>query len=143
MTLVRNILITLGAFLLSVWMVVPLAWLFGKLNSRIIYGDGVLDAIAMGIMTSLGRAFAAIVAAAIVTLTTTGRRPERWGLILAILYVVDAPVRFHWHLPLTGWDRLWQSISLLFPAFACLGSAFMTARFWRTPGSVVARAKEG
>jgi|HubBroStandDraft_1064217.scaffolds.fasta_scaffold1009423_1 hypothetical protein len=35
-------------------MVPPLAWIFGKLHERIIYGDGVLEAIATGIMTSLG-----------------------------------------------------------------------------------------
>lgn len=37
------------------------ASLTGKINDRIIYGDSLLDAIAMGVMTSMGRAVAASV----------------------------------------------------------------------------------
>jgi hypothetical protein len=141
MTRLRNVLISLGAFWLSVWMVVPFAWLFGKLNDRIIYGDSVLAAIAMGVMTSLGRAVAAGVAGWIVTLTTAGRKPERWAFIIAILHVVDAR-RYHWHLPPTAWDRLWQSVDLLFPAIVCIAAAFMTVRFRRARGGAVPNEKE-
>jgi hypothetical protein len=137
MSKVRNILISFGVFWLSVWMAVPLTWLSGKLNDRIIYGDSALEAIAMGMMTSLGRAFAAILAGAVVTLIVAGRKPERWAFVIAILYVIDAPVRHHWHLPPTGWDRLWQSVDLLFPAIVCIAAAFMTARFRRPRGGVV------
>jgi hypothetical protein len=142
MTRVRNVLISFGVFWLSVWMVVPLAWLFGKLNNGIIYGDSVLAAIAMGVMTSLGRAFAASVAGGLVTLTAAGRKPERWAFIIAILYVVDAPVRRHWHLPPTGWDRLWQSVDLLFPAIVCVAAAFMTVRFRRARDGAGPNEKE-
>jgi hypothetical protein len=142
MTKVQNILISFGVFWLSLSMVVPLAWLFGKLNDRVIYGDGVLDAIAMGFMTSLGRDFAAILAGVLVTLTVAGRKPERWAFIIAVLYVGDAPVHNHWHLPPTGWDRLWQGADLLFPAIACIAAAFLTAKFRRAQGGAVANETE-
>jgi len=32
----------------------------------------------------------------------------------------DSPVHFHWSYPVTGWDRLWQSVSLVIPVLACL-----------------------
>lgn len=105
-----------------------LDWLFSKATDGIIYGDGVLDAIAMGVMTSLGRTLAAIVAGALVTLTAAGRKPERWALIVATLYAIDQPVRYHWRLPPTAWDRLWWSVHLLSPAIACIAAAFITAR---------------
>jgi hypothetical protein len=128
MTRVQNILISCGAFWLSLYMILPLAWIFGRLNDRIIYGDGVLDAIAMGTMTSLGRSCAAALAGAIVCLTVAGKKPERWAFLVAILYVVAAPVRYHWNSPATQWDRLWQGINLVFPAFICVASAFLTMR---------------
>jgi hypothetical protein len=102
----------------------------------------VLNAIAMGMMSSLGRSFAAMLAAAPVTLTIAGRKPERWAFIIAILYVVDAPVRHHWNLPATGWDRLWQSVDLLFPAIVCVAAAFITARLRRARSGVVANEPE-
>ena len=142
MTRIRNIFICFGVFWVSVWLVVPLAWQFSKLTDGIVYGDGVLNAIAMGIMSSLGRSFAAMLAAAAVTLTIAGRKPERWAFIIAILYVVDAPVRHRWNLPATGWDRLWESVDLLFPAIVCVASAFITARFRRARSGVAANEPE-
>lgn len=134
---VRNLLIALVAFWLSVWAATLLAWLFGRLSSGVIYGDGVLDAIAMGVMTSMGRAVAAALAAAIVTLSAAGPKPERWAFLVAILYVVDAS-RMHWHLPPRAWDRLWQSVDLLWPALACAVVAVIIARLrhkWSDAGS--------
>jgi len=90
---VRNLLVTLGAFWLSLQVVVLFAWLFGRLNNRVIYGDGVLDAIAMGVMTSLGRDVAAALAAALVTLSAASQKPERWAFIVAILAGVRQEIR--------------------------------------------------
>jgi len=126
MPVVQNILISFGAFWLSLWMVVPLSWLFGKLDVRIIYGDSVLEAIAMGAMTSMGRSVAAIIAGLLVTFAASGRKPERWAFVIASLYVIDAPVRHRWQLGPTAWDRIWQISDLLFPAFACVAAAVAT-----------------
>jgi hypothetical protein len=82
MTRVRDVLICFGVFWLSEWLIAPFGWLFGRLADRIIFEDGVLGAIALGIMLSLGRAFAAVVAGALATLTVSGRKPERWLISL-------------------------------------------------------------
>lgn len=124
---VRNLLITLGAFWLSLQVLVLFDWLFGRLNSGISYGDGVLDAIAMGLMTSMGRAMAAAFAAALVTLAAAGSKPERWAFIVAVLYLTRAPT-MHWHVPPRAWDRLWQSADVLWPALACAVVAIITVR---------------
>jgi hypothetical protein len=126
MPVIRNILASFGAFWLSLRTVAPLVWLFGKLNDRIIYDDSVLEAVAMGAMTSMGRSVAAIIAGLLVTFTASGRKPERWAFVVATLYVIDAPVRHHWHLGPTAWDRIWQTSDLLFPAFACVAAAAAT-----------------
>ena len=129
----RNFLITLGAFWLSLQVVVLFAWLFGRLNGGIIYGNSVPDAIAMGMMTSMGRAVAAALAAAIVTLAVASQKPERWAFMVAILYAVKAPT-MHWQVPPRAWDRLEQSVDVLWPAVACVVVANITARLRRKWG---------
>jgi hypothetical protein len=124
---VRNLLVTLGAFWLSLQTVVLFAWLFGRLNNGVIYGDGVLDAILMGVMTSMGRAVAAALAAGLVTLSAASQKPERWAIIIATLYLAKAPTQ-HWHMSPRAWDRLSQSADLLWPALACAIAAVVTAR---------------
>lgn len=134
---VRNLLITLGAFWLSLQGMVLFVWLFGRLDSGIIYGDSVPDAIAMGMMTAMGRAVAAALAAAIVTLAVASQKPERWAFIVAILYAAKAPT-MHWQVPPRAWDRLEQSVDVLWPALACAVVAIITARLrnkWGDAGS--------
>jgi hypothetical protein len=126
---VRNILITCGAFWLSLWTVAPLVWLFSKLNDKVIYGDSVVEAVAMGAMTSMGPSFGAILAGLLVTFTADGRKPERWALAVATLYVIDAPVRHHWHLGPTPWDRIWQTAELVVPG---------TCLYWRRDDHAIA-----
>lgn len=126
MQVIQNILISFGAFWLSLWTVGPLVWLFSKLNDKIIYGDSVLEAIAMGAMTSMGRSVSAVLAGLLVTFTASGRKPERWAFVVATLYVIDTPVRHHWHSGPTAWDRIWQTSDLMFPALACVAAAAAT-----------------
>lgn len=128
MTRLQNLFVSFGAFWLSLWLARFLAWPFAKLNDGIVYGDGVLSALGLGVMSSMGRTLAAVLAGALVTVIVASRKSELWALIVAILYVVDAPVRHHWGYPATGWDRLWQSVDLAFPAIACIVAAVITAR---------------
>jgi hypothetical protein len=128
MSKVQNILISFGVFWLSLWVVRALGWPLGKLNDGVVYGDGVLAALAMGVVSSMSRTLAAALAGVVVTVGVSGRKPALWALIVAALYVVDAPVRHHWGYPATSWDRLWQSVDLIFPAVMCIVTAVVTAR---------------
>jgi hypothetical protein len=130
---VRSLLISLGAFWLSLQVAIPLAYLFGKLTSGIIYIDSIFNTIAMGVMTSMGRAVAAALAAAIVTLSAASQKPERWAFLVAILYLAKSPT-MHWHLPPTTSDRLWQGAGVLWLALACIAVAIVTARLRRKWG---------
>jgi hypothetical protein len=117
---VRNLLISFGAFWLSLMTVWPFVLLFGKFTSRFIYGDGVLDAILAGAMESTGRTLAAIFGGLLVLIFADSAKKLRWAFIVPILYVLDAPFRsFHWKIQPTRFDRMWQGIYLIFPAIAC------------------------
>ena len=131
MSRTQKVFITLGVFWLSVWVAAALGWPLSKLTNRITYADTIFSAIALGFMNSLGRTLAAILAGVLVTTVVGGRKSQFWALIVAVLYVVDAPVRLHWGYPATDWDRLWQSVSVVIPAIACILAAFVTARVRR------------
>jgi len=131
MSRMRNVLISFGVFWASLWVAWLLARLFGQLNDRIVYSHGVLSALAMGVMSSMGRTVAAILAGVLVTVVVDSRRSDLWALIVAALYLVAAPVRYHWAYPATAWDRLWQGVDLVFPALACIAAALVTARLLR------------
>ena len=129
---IRNFLLTFGAFWLSLWTVQLFAWLFGKLNDHFIYTDNVFSMGMMGVMTSTGRAVSAIIAAAIVSVTADSEKPERWAYLIAVLYVVDAPVRYgRWYVPPTVLDRFSRGVDRLFPAIACIIGATVIAHFQR------------
>jgi len=131
MSRIQKILITFGVFWLSLWLATVLGWPLSKLTGGITYTDTIFNAFALGVVMSLDRTFAAILAGVLVTMVVTGRKSELWALIVAVLYVVDAPVHYRWFHPATGWDRLWQSVDLLFPAVACIVAAAITARLRR------------
>ena len=60
------------------------SWLFGKLNEHVIYGDSVAAAIAMGVMTGMGRAVCASIGA-FSCVFANGEKPYRWGFVVAVL----------------------------------------------------------
>jgi len=131
MSWVRNLLISFGAFWLSGWTILLFAWPIAKVTNGIIYGPGVLSAIAMGVMTSMDSAVAAALAAVLVMFAVPSRRPECWAVIVAMLYVVDSRQFGRWHLPPTARDRLWQATTILFPAVVCVTVAFVIAHLRR------------
>jgi|ERR1700735_88222 len=135
MTKFRNLLIAFGVFWFSFWTVLLFDRPFLKLHMT--YGDGVLSAVAMGVMDSLGRTLAAIFAGVLVTLVVESRKPERWSLVVAVLYVADSRIHYFWHLPPTWWDRISEIVNLGFPGLACVAAAVVTAKIRKRPRSLM------
>jgi hypothetical protein len=128
MTAVRNFLICAGVLVLSGWLAI-LFFPLSRLTNGISYGDGAFGAIAMGFMESLPWLFATAIAGICVTLIAIGQKPERWALVVAILYVVSHLANSRWSSPPTGWWlRMYQWAALLSPATACVAAATITGR---------------
>jgi len=128
MSRIQNVLTSFGAFWASLWIARLLGAAPDKLINTVIRDETLLSALAMGVLSSMGRSLAAALAGILVTLLIAGRKSWLWAIIVAVLYVIDAPVRHHWGYPATGWDRLWQSVDLVFPAIACIAAALVIAR---------------
>jgi hypothetical protein len=124
----RNVLIALGAFWLSLCVGPWLDIIFGSLKSKMTYDSVWFEAIAMGTMLSMGRALAAVLGAGMTRFAVISRSPERWALIVAGLYLVDAPLRyFQSYSSMTSWDHLWWVAAILWPTIACLISIAVMA----------------
>lgn len=130
MTVVRNLLITCGAFWLSLWIRAALDPLFGKLNEGIIYGDSQMAAVALGVALSLANAVAAIIAAGIVIVSVDSPRPLRWAACIALFYGIFEIPRWT-GITLTEWLRVMRGSQLLFPSVACLLGLATIAYFRR------------
>jgi hypothetical protein len=126
----KNALIAVGAYWLSTWFVVPLVVLFGKITGHIVYGDGVLAAILMGVVLSLGRSVAAAAAGICVTLVADGTNPEFWALIPSVLYATRL-FRYHFRVSPTTWEYVSVYVEKFFPAVVCIAAAFLVARVGR------------
>jgi hypothetical protein len=111
-----------------------LGWPVSKINNGTTYTDGILDGLALGALIDLHRTLAAIIAGVLVTLVIASRKSELWSIIIALLYLVDAP-RNHWKIPLSRWDRLWQTEALILRAVCCIVAAFVTAHLQRKRGN--------
>ena len=120
MTWVRNLLISIGAYWISVQPVLLLAWLFAKAKPETLYGDSFVAAISLGVMNGMPRAICAGLGAAVVTFAATSKRPHRWASVVALLYVVVARPHYHYVRPATTWYRIAQIADVLWPAIMCL-----------------------
>jgi len=127
MTWFRNLLISVGAYLLSYWLVVLITWPLSKITNRITYGDSLFDTIAMGVMTSMGRAICAGIGAVIVMFFVNSAKPQRWAWWVALLYAAFGP-HMHWQRTPTFRDWLWQGVDRLWPAVVCVAVAAIIAR---------------
>lgn len=95
MARIRNIFLAFGIFWISLWIAGLLAMALAKVNDHVIYQDGAHAAVQMGVMSSLSRILAAVVAGALITILAEGLQPHRWSVIIAGFYIIDAPVRHH------------------------------------------------
>jgi hypothetical protein len=109
-----------------------LGGLLGKLSSGIIYDENLVSAVAMGVMTSIGRTVASILAGAVVMVSADSQKPERWASIIALLYALDAPVHYGaYRIAPTAWDHLTRGVDLGFPGIACLLAVALIAHLRR------------
>jgi hypothetical protein len=134
---VRNILISIGAFWLSVLFVAPFDRMFSKMTDWIMFENGPFFKTELGIMSSLGSAFAAMIGGSIATLTVDARKPQLWAVAIALLYVVNTLLQIQ---P-TTWIREWLSANLLIPTLACMGAAFLISRYGHILGEAFRRPK--
>jgi hypothetical protein len=124
MTCVRNILTAIGVYWLCGWLALLLAMILPNAHT---YSDTPLTAVVFGIEMQMGRALAAAIAGALVTLVATGKKPERWAFVIATLEIIGR-TNFS-RMPPERWYSIMKYTAILLPAATCIASAYLVAYF--------------
>jgi hypothetical protein len=124
----KNLLIGAGAYYLSVWLYVPLAFVFGKLTQGLTYMGDFNSYVVMPLVIHLPWAIVAAAVGATVVWLVESDRPVGWAIFPALLFGLLAFLGHHWARPPLILDRLAQTIGALFPALSCVIGALVAAR---------------
>ena len=121
----KNLLIGAGAYYLSSWLTMPLAFGFGKLTEGLTYAGDFTGAVVMPIVIHLPKAIVAAAAGAAVVWLVESDRPLGWALFPALLYGFLGFLGYHWSRPPLILGRVAQTVGALFPALACIIGALV------------------
>ncbi len=127
-SVLKNLLICLGAYYLSWWVAPPFAWLFGKATGWIHYQGDFAAAVLLPLVVNLPIAFVAAWAGALIAFLVESRRPALWTALPLALYAGTLYFGHSWIQPPTAVDRIAQVIGALFPAVSCVAGALVGLR---------------
>jgi hypothetical protein len=128
----RNVLITAGAYYLSIWVAGTVSFVFGKATQGLTYRGSFNTAVIAPLVIHLPvAAVAALVGALVINLVESSRRIP-WAIVPAVLYALFGFLGYHWARPPLILDRVEQTIGALFPAFTCLIGALLAENRMRT-----------
>ena len=120
---VKNALIGIGAYYLSIVVPAYLALPYGKLTSNIIYSGSFEAGVLLPLVTYLPKALCAYGAGTLVVWLVESEHPILWAFVPTALYLIFPP-RYHWARPLGFVDREMQVAAIIYPTIACiLGAA--------------------
>ena len=124
----RNVLICVGAYYISKWLALPLAFVWGKLTTGAIYRGDFAGVILLPLVEHVPIALVAGAVGVVVVWLVETNRPLRWLFFPALLYAFFGLLGYHWSRPPLFLDRVSQAIGALFPALTCLISGVVALR---------------
>lgn len=128
-TLIRNGLISGGAFYASLWVVPPVTMAFAPITNGLTFLDGVETALIMPLVLGIPLALVAAAAGASTTWLVESNQALRWAVLTAVPYAVFSFLGHHWLVPPRLDQRIGQVVQALLPAVACvLGAIFVERR---------------
>jgi hypothetical protein len=115
---VRNFLIVLGCYWLSMWVILPFAYVHGKITIGVIY-SGYSGAMLMHIITAIPLALVSFGAGVLSKYVLEDSSKNRWILLLALLYAWGHFFGFHWAIKPELSDQALQFLESIIPAITC------------------------
>jgi hypothetical protein len=124
MQTIRNILLTAGAYYLSIWAEAPAVIAFAAITNRLTYTGDFEAAVLMPIVMGIPSAVVMALTGAGTTWAVSSRRPVLWSLLPALAYATSSAFAPHWsRSPETTADHVRLAVRALFPAVACVAGA--------------------
>jgi hypothetical protein len=121
MTIIRNALIVLGIYWLSMWVVVPIASICLKITAGMTYSSGA----GMFLSSVIPISLVALGAGILCVYTIEGDSRKYWLVALALLYVIFGFFSWHWVQPPSMLDRVWQFVRSIVPAIVCFLAGYI------------------
>ena len=118
MKIIRNLLIVLGIYWLSMWVVGPIATIYLKITTGMTY-SGDLGMLLMGIISSIPVALVALGAGILLACVLEDVSRKYYLGVLALLYAVLGFLGHHWVQEPLLFDRLFQAVRAVLPAIVC------------------------
>ncbi len=115
---IRNLLIVLGCYWLSMWVYLPLAYVHMKITNGITY-SGTSGALLMHTVAAIPLAIASFGAGMLVRYVLNDSMQKYWILFLALLYASKHFIGFHWAIKPEVSDRVLQLPQSIVPALTC------------------------
>lgn len=131
---VRNFLIVLGCYWLSMWAIFPFAYVHGKITSGIIY-SGTLGAMLMHIVTAIPLGLVSFGAGVLSKYVLEDSSNNRWILLLALLYAWVHFFSFHWAIKPELSDHALQLLESIIPAITCYAGSRIPIKTAKQPSN--------
>ena len=117
-TTIRNFLIVLGCYWLSMWVMLPIALIHGKITYGIMY-SGTSGAVLMHIVAAIPVALVAFGAGMLSKYILEDTSRKYWILFLVLLYASKHLIGFHWAIQPELSDRALQLLQSIISAITC------------------------
>ncbi|HTC64435.1 MAG TPA: hypothetical protein VK709_16465 [Candidatus Saccharimonadales bacterium] len=126
-------LISFGAYYLSLLLVSLFSPAYWKITNGIVYSGDFAGMVVMPIVNKLPIALAAAIVGAVVVRFVDSDGRIFWPMLPALLYAVFGFLGFHWARSPVHADRVYQTIASLFPAITCIMGGIISAWQSKTP----------
>jgi hypothetical protein len=128
MKIIRDLLIVLGIYWLSIWVVVPITVIYFKITTGITY-SGNFGTLLMGVISSIPTALVALGAGILAAYMLESGSRKYCLAVLALLYAVFGFLGHHWVQEPRIIDRIFQVVQSVIPAIVCfLGGSIVIRR---------------
>ena len=115
---IRNFLIVLGSYWLSIWVFLPLAYINMKITNGITY-TGTLGALLMHTVAAIPLGIASFGAGMLIRYALNDDKQKYWIFFLMLLYASKHFMGFHWAINPSLSDRALQLPQSIVPAATC------------------------
>ena len=115
---VRNLMIVLGIYWFSMWVVLPIALICAKITDGIIY-SGTVGAFVMHVVSAIPVAIVSLGGGILCIYILAESSHKYWLLLLAVLYAITRFTAFHYARAPELTDRIFQLVESIIPAITC------------------------
>lgn len=134
-TTLANLLIAIGAYYLSWWIIGPLSFAWGQLTQRIVYSGSFAGFVIMPLVVRAPVALVAAATGASVIYLVQSDQPMIWNLLLALLYALFQFVGHHNSHSALPIDWAFRIVGALFTALACIVGGIFAIRHLKNPSN--------